>query len=144
MSESDYCRANLEVCWRMAEKTPNELEKRAWLDMAESWRLLIAVGDRPSTGEDSVAVRPSPSSGDRIMQVGSVICWVRRQLPYLSVYRAMVREKAANFLDLLFDSNDHQREPRLRAAPRRRFGPRFPGNKLADVARPTPTRRRAW
>ena len=57
MSEIDEYRANLAVCWRMANKAPNEQEKRAWLDMAESWRLLIITGDQRSTGEqfDGVA-----------------------------------------------------------------------------------------
>ena len=51
MSEA-YYRANLEACWRMAAKTPHELERRAWLDLAASWRLLIITEGRCSTGED--------------------------------------------------------------------------------------------
>ena len=51
MSEVDEYRANLAVCWRMANKAPNEQEKRAWLDMAESWRLLIITDQQWSTGE---------------------------------------------------------------------------------------------
>jgi hypothetical protein len=52
MSEADDYRANLAVCWRMADKAPNEREKRAWLDMAESWKLLIITDHRWSTGEE--------------------------------------------------------------------------------------------
>jgi hypothetical protein len=48
--EGDAYRANLEVCRRMARGAPNEQQKRAWLDMAESWRLLI-ITDPRSAGE---------------------------------------------------------------------------------------------
>jgi hypothetical protein len=41
MPEIDDYRANLAVCYRMAAKAFDALEKRAWLDMAESWKLLI-------------------------------------------------------------------------------------------------------
>jgi len=41
MSEADDYRAALAACRRMAEKTSDMLEKNAWLDMAESWRLLL-------------------------------------------------------------------------------------------------------
>jgi len=51
MSEVDEYRANLAVCWWMANKATNEQEKRAWLDMAESWKLLI-ITDHGSTGEE--------------------------------------------------------------------------------------------
>jgi hypothetical protein len=46
MPEADQYRANLTACRRMADKSQDEREKRAWLDMAESWRLLMitAVG----------------------------------------------------------------------------------------------------
>ena len=45
MFENDEYRANLAVCRRMADKAQNEREKRAWLEMAESWRLLIICDD---------------------------------------------------------------------------------------------------
>jgi hypothetical protein len=45
MSEADDYRASLEVCWRMAAKATNERERRAWLDMAESWKLLVITAD---------------------------------------------------------------------------------------------------
>jgi len=38
------------VCWRMARDSPNHHDKRAWLDMAESWKLLI-ITDVWSAGE---------------------------------------------------------------------------------------------
>ena len=44
MAETDDYRGNLAACWRMAEKASNEVEKRAWLEMAESWKLLIISG----------------------------------------------------------------------------------------------------
>ena len=43
MAETDDYRG-LAACWRMAEKASNEVEKRAWLEMAESWKLLIISG----------------------------------------------------------------------------------------------------
>ena len=50
MSEAEDYRANLEVCRRMAEKAPNELEKRAWLDMANLGRFcLLPVSNRQLT-----------------------------------------------------------------------------------------------
>ena len=39
--EAAALRANLEICWWMARKVPNQDEKRNWLEMAEAWRLLI-------------------------------------------------------------------------------------------------------
>jgi len=41
MSEVDDYRAALALCRRKAERASNKLEKNAWLDMAESWKLLI-------------------------------------------------------------------------------------------------------
>jgi hypothetical protein len=41
VSEVDAFRANLEVCWHMARRAADQQEKGSWLDMAESWRLLI-------------------------------------------------------------------------------------------------------
>ena len=47
----------------MANKAPNEQERRAWLDMAESWRLLIITDDQRSTGEQFDRVAPGHSTG---------------------------------------------------------------------------------
>ena len=58
MSEAEDYRANLEVCRRMAEKAPND-EKRAWLDMAESWKILFITHQQSSTDQDF----DPPSSG---------------------------------------------------------------------------------
>ena len=52
MAETDDYRGHLAACWRMAEKASNEVEKRAWLDMAESWKLLIISGYEGSTIND--------------------------------------------------------------------------------------------
>jgi hypothetical protein len=52
MSEADNYRANLAACWQRAAKTSDELEKRAWLEMGEAWRLLIISGYGSATGED--------------------------------------------------------------------------------------------
>jgi hypothetical protein len=55
MSDADNYRANFAVCWQRAEKTSDELERRAWLEMAESWRLLIVTDSGSSTVEDFAA-----------------------------------------------------------------------------------------
>jgi hypothetical protein len=48
--EVEVYRANLEACRRMARDAPNHHDKCAWLDMAESWRLLMITNQR-SAGE---------------------------------------------------------------------------------------------
>jgi len=52
MSEADQYRANMTVCRQMADKAPNEQDKRAWLDLAESWRLLVIARDEGIARED--------------------------------------------------------------------------------------------
>jgi hypothetical protein len=52
MAETDDYRGNLAACWRMAEKASSEVEKRAWLEMAESWKLLIISGYEGAIGKD--------------------------------------------------------------------------------------------
>ncbi len=141
MSEA-YYRANLEACWRMAAKTPHELERRAWLDLAASWRLLIITEGRCSTGEDDFdADERSPPSGHRV--ITNVRRWLARQAGrYISEYRS-ISEKATSLVDLFLDPIDHQRAPSARAAPRRRFRAPILGNTLANAARRTLERRRA-
>lgn len=56
MSEADNYRANLAACWQRAAKTSDEVEKRAWLEMGEAWRLLIISGYGSATGEDFAVV----------------------------------------------------------------------------------------
>jgi len=51
MSEVEDHRAALAACRRIAEKTSDDLEKNTWLDMAETWKLLI-ICHSYSTGED--------------------------------------------------------------------------------------------
>ena len=62
MSDADNYRANLAACWQRAEKTPDELEKRAWLEMGESWRLLIISGYGSSAIEGTAVVPPKADS----------------------------------------------------------------------------------
>jgi len=50
VSEVDAFRANLEACRQMARRAADQHDRRAWLDMAESWRLLILTW--PSSGEE--------------------------------------------------------------------------------------------
>jgi hypothetical protein len=62
MSEADGYRANLATCWRMAEKS-DELGKRAWLEMAESWRLLIISDCGSPIGDDLAVVSQGVERG---------------------------------------------------------------------------------
>ena len=80
MAETDDYRGNLAACWRMAEKASNEVEKRAWLEMAESWKLLIISGYEglPSTISK---LRPMRSIGADV--AGR---WIRAQ--FRSIARA--------------------------------------------------------
>ena len=58
--------ANLEACRRMARVTLNQDEKRAWLDMAEAWRLLILTS---YCAGSSVA----PDRGESELELGELI-----------------------------------------------------------------------
>jgi hypothetical protein len=66
-------RANLSVCWRMAEQASSEPERLAWLDVVECWRLLVITDDGSSTGENFDTPPRRPAFRDR------VIDGVRRQ-----------------------------------------------------------------
>jgi hypothetical protein len=45
MNEAAEYRANAEICRRMADKAQNEQDKRAWLEMAQSWSFLTTLED---------------------------------------------------------------------------------------------------
>jgi hypothetical protein len=93
-SVSEDYRANLEVCRRMAERAPNGVEKRAWLDMAESWRVLLIAHQQSSTDQNL----DPPPSGDRAIRILSQCLWPMLQAGgYVLEYRAIIREKAASF-----------------------------------------------
>jgi len=51
LSEVDDYRANLAMCRRMSDKS-FDAEKRAWVDMAQSWRLLILCSEELSFEEN--------------------------------------------------------------------------------------------
>ena len=67
MDEIAALRANLEMCWRMARNASNQDERRSWLDMAESWRLLILT--YPPRGERYDIAAPSK----RELELGELI-----------------------------------------------------------------------
>jgi hypothetical protein len=66
LAETATFQANLEACRRMARSTLNQNEKRAWLDMAEAWRLLILT----SYGAGS---RVAPDRGESELELGDLI-----------------------------------------------------------------------
>ena len=79
-SMSEDSRANLEICWLKAEKASTEKEQRAWLEMAEAWRLLIAIGDAPSASEHRFNIEHSSHLTDRFTNIGGPRQQVIRQL----------------------------------------------------------------
>jgi hypothetical protein len=58
LSEVDDYRANLAVCWRMSNKS-FDAERRAWLDMGESWKLLI-ISSEALPFEENIDARVTP------------------------------------------------------------------------------------
>jgi hypothetical protein len=88
---SDDSRANLEICWLKAEKASTEKEQRAWLEMAEAWRLLIAIGDAPSASEHRFSSERSSHLADRFTNIGGLRQLVIRQLQtYLSKFCGLI------------------------------------------------------
>ena len=45
MNQAAEYRTNAEICRRMADKAKTEEDKRAWLDMAQSWSFLTKLED---------------------------------------------------------------------------------------------------
>ena len=45
MNNAAEYRTNAEICRRMADKAKTEEDKRAWLDMAQSWSFLTKLED---------------------------------------------------------------------------------------------------
>ena len=88
---SDNCRANLEVCWLNAERASSERERRAWLEMAAAWKLLVAIGDPPSPPEHCVVVERSSPLADRLIKISNPRQWWIRQVgAYISKCRALI------------------------------------------------------
>jgi hypothetical protein len=77
---SDNCRANLEACWLNAERASSEGERRAWLEMAAAWRLLVAIGDPPSAPEHCVVVERSSPLANRLIKISKPRQWWIRQV----------------------------------------------------------------
>jgi hypothetical protein len=88
---SDNCRANLDVCWLNAERASSERERRAWLEMAAAWKLLVAIGDPPSPPENCVVVERLPPLADRLIKISNPCQWWIRQVEaYISKCRALI------------------------------------------------------
>jgi uncharacterized protein with PIN domain len=78
VSEVGAFRANLEVCRQMARRAAGQHERRAWLDMAESWRLLILTW--PSSGEEPDAPANGYGKGrlrQNELELGDLIAHLR-------------------------------------------------------------------
>ena len=69
MSKSDEFRRNAAECQRMANKTSDDGDKRAWLGLAESWLRLIRPGvpgtEKAASADqfDAQDTRQEPSTG---------------------------------------------------------------------------------
>jgi hypothetical protein len=73
VNRSDEFRRNAAECQRMADKTADEGDKRAWLRLAESWLRLIrpimpgtekrTPAEQFDTQEKTQGTRQTPSSG---------------------------------------------------------------------------------
>jgi len=50
VSKSDEFRRNANECQRMADRTSNDGDKRAWLRLAQSWLALIRPDDPTARG----------------------------------------------------------------------------------------------
>jgi hypothetical protein len=80
MSDADNYRANVAACRRRADESSEASEKRAWLDMAESWRLLLICSEVLPVRENTEAAAPArnrtlpwPEVLTRIVGPGSMI-----------------------------------------------------------------------
>jgi hypothetical protein len=76
-------RTNAEICRRMADKAKTEEDKRAWLDMAQSWSFLTKL-------EDVVPVERADASERRTNQF-NIITRNRYSEPLLTVVRIVDR-----------------------------------------------------
>ena len=77
LSEVDDYRANLAICRRMSGKS-FDAEKRAWLDMAESWRLLILSEGLPYEENIDARVSPKPT-------VAGIWQWLHKHFPRVEI-----------------------------------------------------------
>ena len=171
MSKADDYRANLAVCWRMADKAPNEREKRAWLDMAESWRLLIwSTGeefDSAAQGHGTGPFNPIPDlwKASVFIQLRHTVLRLRRwfsakdrslgAMP--AIFFVRIIQGAGAFLWLALDAFNRQRNAHYRrdthrigtasrgGDSRRNLTPSHPPPTVhqPDTVRPMPASRRA-
>ncbi len=63
LSKAEQYRANAETCRGMAERLAREEDKAVWLDLAESWLLLIHPDEGAAEDQQRLA-RNSASSED--------------------------------------------------------------------------------
>jgi hypothetical protein len=64
LSKAAEYRTNAEICRRMADKAQNEEDRRAWLEMAQSWSFLTKLDDVvPQERSSAVESETSPFSG---------------------------------------------------------------------------------
>ncbi len=85
-------RANAEICRRMADKSESESDKRAWLEMAQSWSFLIKLED----------VVPPKTSADQGMDPLGIFAGKRYSAPLVALVSIINRLKTT--LDSAYSS----------------------------------------
>jgi hypothetical protein len=85
MSEADEYRANAENCRRMADRASNEHDKRAWLEMAQSWSFLTKLEDAPSKGFDAEEYDDDADRSDVEYQLTPIILEIKKQCARIAV-----------------------------------------------------------
>lgn len=80
----------------MADKASNEPERRAWLEMAESWSFLTKLEDAPSEGFGPAPRDDAEDRSDIDHQLGPIILEIKKQCASIAVALG----KAANVIGL--------------------------------------------
>jgi hypothetical protein len=98
-SAAEY-RANAEICRRMADKTPNERDKSAWLEMARSWSFLTKLEDVvPSDELNAAAAREHGAD-----QFSPIVRDIRKKWPRMALALGKVVSGLGAKLDAAFSS----------------------------------------
>jgi hypothetical protein len=92
MFEIAKYRANVATCRRMADQSSDALEKRKWLEMAESWRLLLICSDVLPVKENNDAATSTGHPGSPRPAVLSRITAPRSMINILRMREWLTRK----------------------------------------------------
>ena len=107
MSDVDQYCANLAACRRMADNSSDALEKRKWLEMAESWRLLMLCHDVLPVGQNTDTATPVGHRSLPLHEVLSRIMGLSSMINIPSIRQWLIR-KAWFLIAFVFP---HQERP---------------------------------